>query len=98
MYEKTTPAVWKKNLKDGKYADATAAKRALGRVQGWTKEDKESAVKAANKHFGVEAKAAPKKAAKKATKKAAPKKAAAEKAAALSWRSSLRSRSNGWFV
>lgn len=62
-YQKTTFDIFKKNLKDGKYANATAAKRALGRVQLFSEEDKAAARAAADKHFGG-GKAATKKVAK----------------------------------
>jgi len=89
-YKKVTLEVLKEKLKAKEYADPTAARRALGRVD-MTAPEKDKAREAINKHFGVtEKKAAaakPKKApAKKApakpAKKAPAKKAPAKKAPA----------------
>lgn len=52
-YEKVTPQLFKKNLKAGEYAGAVGAKRALGKVKGWTEADKADAIRAVNRHFGI---------------------------------------------
>lgn len=82
MYQKVTLESFKKSLKAGKYENATAAKRALGRVQLMSSADKDAARAAANKHFGVQA---PKK-----TSKLAPKPAA--RAAAKTVRASSKAK------
>lgn len=99
-YKKVTLEVLKGKLKSGDYADPTAARRALGRVE-LSDDEKNKARLAINKHFGVSAdtKKAPAKApAKKAPAKKAPakktpakkatakKSAAATKKVALPWR------------
>lgn len=72
-HESVTLDVFKKKVKDGKYENATAAKRALGRAAEMTSADKDAARAFADKHFGVEKPAAKKASAKPAAKKTAPK-------------------------
>lgn len=66
-HEAVTLEVFKKKVKGGKYENATAAKRALGRAAEMSDADKDAARAFADKHFGVE------KPAKKAAAKKAPK-------------------------
>jgi hypothetical protein len=83
-YEKMTLESFLKNLKAKKYANATGARRSIGKSQDLSAPDKVKAHAEINKFYGVEpAKAAPKKAAKKVPvkTKAAPKKAAKKIAA-----------------
>lgn len=75
-YEKTTLAVFKKKLKDGKYENVTSAKRALSRA-AMPANELDAARAAANKHFGVKAEKPAAKA--KSAKKPAAKKAASKK-------------------
>lgn len=66
-------AVFKNKLKNGEYETLTGARRAIGKVQGWTDKEKDSARAIAEKHFeGAPAptKAKPGRKAKKAPKKA----------------------------
>lgn len=77
-------AVFKNKLKNGEYETLTGARRAIGKVQGWTDKEKDSARAIAEKHFEgapVTAKAKPGKKAKKAPKKAATARAVLAKAA-----------------
>lgn len=86
QYTKITPAIFKKKLADGEYTKITGARRAVGRMSGWSEADKDTARGWVNKHFDavpektskvaapVVVTTASKKAAKAA--KAAPKKAA----------------------
>lgn len=70
---------FKKNLKDGKYESLAGARRAVGKAISFSEDERESAKRAIDKHFGAEPQAEKtvKKGAKKAAKKAA---AAAPKA------------------
>lgn len=81
-YNKLDPADFRRKLKNGEYKDLTGAKRAIGKMQGWSEADRDKSRAAAAKHFGEEApapaaktskKKASKKSAKKAVKKAAKK-------------------------
>lgn len=84
-YDKLSLASFKEALKANKYANATGARRAVGKATTLSDADKDKARAAIDAHFGSApaAPAAPKKApaAKKAAA-AAPKKVAAKKAAA----------------
>lgn len=67
---------FKKNLKDGKYESLAGARRAVGKAQAFSAEEKETAKKLVDKHFGSEPQADKKAPAKKAEKKPAVKKEA----------------------
>lgn len=69
---------FKKNLKDGKYESLAGARRAVGKAISFSEDERESAKRAIDKHFGAEPKA--EKTVKKGAKKAAKKAAAAPKA------------------
>lgn len=69
---------FKKNLKDGKYESLAGARRAVGKALSFSDDERESAKKAIDKHFGAAPQA--EKPAKKGAKKAAKKAAAAPKA------------------
>lgn len=81
-YVKVTLDAFKKKLKGGVYANATAAKRALGRVQEMTEEEKSAARSATEKFFGVAKAKKVVAAPAKTAPVAAPAKAASPKAAA----------------
>lgn len=74
-YSKMTFADFKKKLNDGSYADATAARRGIGKA-GFSEDEKTKAQKLINKYFGEEAPAPKKKAGKASKGKAAKAKAA----------------------
>lgn len=76
-----TLSSFKKNLKAGRYANATSAKRALGRAKDMTEDDKAAARRAAERHFGVTPVKKPAKKAAAKGKSAVAKKARAPKAA-----------------
>lgn len=61
-YEKLTLEKFKTNLKGGKYATLTGARRAIGKAD-WSNVDREAARATADKHFGAPAAGAPKAAA-----------------------------------
>ena len=72
-YQKLTVEKFAENLSGGQYASLTGARRAIGKVQDWTKKQRESARVLADKHFsdgGTKAKPAAKKVAKKPLPKA----------------------------
>lgn len=69
---------FKKNLKDGKYESLAGARRAVGKAISFSEDERESAKRAIDKHFGAEPQA--EKTVKKGAKKAAKKAAAAPKA------------------
>lgn len=73
---------FKKNLKDGKYESLAGARRAVGKAQAFSAEEKESAKKLVDKHFGAAPQAEKKAPAgkKPAAKKTAEKPAKAAKA------------------
>jgi hypothetical protein len=81
-YKKFTPADFKEKLKEGGYAAAVGARRAIGKFADWSDEDKDKARRAVDAHFGEEGGSTQKKAAKKAPAKRAGKKAARKAAAA----------------
>src|ERR1700735_367585 len=74
-YAKLTVEHFAINLKEGKYAGLTGARRAIGKVTDWHDVDRKRAHALADKHFGspdaATSKTNAKKPAKKATKKAA---------------------------
>jgi hypothetical protein len=81
-YEKLTVERFAQNLKDGKYAGLTGARRSIGKTD-WTTPDREHAHELANKHFAKEGAASKGKTPKPAKTAAAKKpKVAATKAAA----------------
>lgn len=53
-YEKVTLKTFKDRLKAGRYKDASGAKKALGKAQEITPEDKIKARKMADKHFSTQ--------------------------------------------
>jgi len=81
-YAKLTVDGFKARLEAGDYQGLTGARRAIGKVQGWTEKDRNAARKLADEYFakqGDGGKGLPKKA---ASSKPIPKKAAAKKPAA----------------
>lgn len=52
-YAKITLASFKQRLKNNEYKSITGARRAIGRMSEWTEDDKNSARRAADKHFGA---------------------------------------------
>lgn len=72
-YNALSVADFKTRLKEGHYDSVTGARRAIGKMGGWSDAEKDSARKLADKHFGdaPAPKAAVKKVAKGAGKKAA---------------------------
>ncbi len=50
-YEKLTVQKFSENLKEGKYASLTGARRAIGKVQDWTGKQRDTARALADKHF-----------------------------------------------
>ncbi len=75
---------FKKSLKDGKYESLAGARRAVGKAQAFTAEQKESAKKLVDKHFDAAPQAAakaPKAAAKKTAKAPKAEKKTAKKEA-----------------
>lgn len=87
-YEKLTVERFAQGLKDGKYKAIAGARRAIGKVQGWSAKEKASANELANKHFGASASGTVPKTTGKTKNKPGPKpgkkakKATAKKAAA----------------
>jgi len=81
-YEKRDLSAFKAKLNNDGYDSATGARRAVGKFQEWSEEDRDKARKLIDAHFG-EASTAPKSKKSKAAKKVAakPKKAAAAAAA-----------------
>lgn len=80
-YQKMTLADFKEKLKGGQYKDATGARRGAGKAD-LSKDEKEQAYKAIDKHFGDSAtKKAPAKKEKATSKRAAKKAASNGKAA-----------------
>lgn len=71
-YVKGSFDTFKSSLREGKYANATGARRAVGKLAGLSAEEKEKARKLIDHHFGESSSAAPKaKPAAKETKKSA---------------------------
>jgi hypothetical protein len=96
-YEKLTVDRFAANLKEGKYAALTGARRAIGKTSSWSAKDKEQAHVLANKHFGTngvqKAAKSPKKAAAAAAKtEKAPKKMAKKAAKAPAAKSTTSAR------
>lgn len=84
-YSKLTVEQFAANLKAGRYAGLTGARRAIGKTSGWNDAERKRAHGVADKHFGsagaaTSATTQPKTAAKKTVKKTAAPKAAAKTA------------------
>jgi len=71
---------FRKKLRSGEYVSLTGAKRAIGKMKGWSEVDRNKARAAAERHFAGE-ESPPKKVAKKKTKKKAQSKPAKKAAA-----------------
>jgi hypothetical protein len=78
-YEKLTIKAFKDKLEDGQYDSLTGARRAVGKVSGWSEGERDKARTLADKYFGADS---TEKTTAKAKGKGGKKKKAAKKAAA----------------